>query len=171
MKGASFCCYCSKRYCRVFMLSCFSHVWLFVTPWTAACHALLSMGFSRQEYWSGLPCPSPGKRVFTVTVNFSFFSISGWGIDLDYCDVEWFALITTKIILLFLRLHPSTAFWTLIDYGDYSISSKGFFPTVVGIMVIWIEFTYSLSILVHWFLRYRCLLLPSPAWPRPVYLD
>ena len=52
----------SKRYCRVFMLSCFSHVWLFVTPWTAACHALLSMGFSRQEYWSGLPCPSPGKR-------------------------------------------------------------------------------------------------------------
>ena len=30
-----------------------------VTPWTAACQAPLSMGFSRQEYWSGLPCPSP----------------------------------------------------------------------------------------------------------------
>ena len=30
------------------------------TPWTAACWALLSMGFSRQEYWSGLPLPSPG---------------------------------------------------------------------------------------------------------------
>ena len=29
-------------------------------PWTAACQAPLSMGFSRQEYWSGLPCPSPG---------------------------------------------------------------------------------------------------------------
>ena len=26
------------------------------------------------------------------TVNFSFFGVSGWGIDLDYCDVEWFAL-------------------------------------------------------------------------------
>ena len=36
-----------------------SHVELFVTPWTAAHQALLSMGFSRQEYWSGLPFPSP----------------------------------------------------------------------------------------------------------------
>ena len=35
-----------------------SHVWLFVTPWTAFCQAL-SMGFSRQEYWSGLPFPLP----------------------------------------------------------------------------------------------------------------
>ena len=32
----------------------------FVTAWTAACQAPLSMGFSRQEYWSGLPFPSPG---------------------------------------------------------------------------------------------------------------
>ena len=31
-----------------------------VTPWTIACQAPLSMGFSRQEYWSGLPFPSPG---------------------------------------------------------------------------------------------------------------
>ena len=30
------------------------------TPWTVACQAPLSMGFSRQEYWSGLPFPSPG---------------------------------------------------------------------------------------------------------------
>ena len=35
-------------------------VQLFVTLWTIACQASLSMGFSRQEYWSGLPCPSPG---------------------------------------------------------------------------------------------------------------
>ena len=35
-------------------------VWLFVSPWTIARQALLSMGFSRQEYWSGLPFPSPG---------------------------------------------------------------------------------------------------------------
>ena len=37
-----------------------SHIQLFVTLWTVACQALLSMGFSRQEYWSGLPFPSPG---------------------------------------------------------------------------------------------------------------
>ena len=42
------------------MLSCFSHVRLFATPWTVACQAPLSMEFSRQEYWSGLPCPPPG---------------------------------------------------------------------------------------------------------------
>ena len=38
----------------------FSCVWLFVTPWTVACQAPLSMRFSRQEYWSGLPFPPPG---------------------------------------------------------------------------------------------------------------
>ena len=37
-----------------------SHVQLFATPWTVAYQAPLSMGFSRQEYWSGLPFPSPG---------------------------------------------------------------------------------------------------------------
>ena len=37
-----------------------SHVQLFVTPWTVALQASLSMGFSKQEYWSGLPFPSPG---------------------------------------------------------------------------------------------------------------
>ena len=37
----------------------FSHVQLFVTPWTVACHAPLSMEFSRQECWSGLPFPPP----------------------------------------------------------------------------------------------------------------
>ena len=40
-----------------------SHVWLFVTPWTATYQASLSMGFSRQEYWSGLLLPSLGQRV------------------------------------------------------------------------------------------------------------
>ena len=38
----------------------FSHVQLFVTLWTVVRQVPLSMGFSRQEYWSGLPCPSPG---------------------------------------------------------------------------------------------------------------
>ena len=38
-----------------------SHVQLFVTAWTVAHQAPLSMGFSRQEYWSGLPSPSPGN--------------------------------------------------------------------------------------------------------------
>ena len=40
-----------------------SHVWLFGTPWIIAYQAPPSMGFSRQEYWSGLPFPSPGRRI------------------------------------------------------------------------------------------------------------
>ena len=43
------------------MLSCFSHIWLFGTLWTIAHQASLSMGFSRQEYWSGLPCLPSGS--------------------------------------------------------------------------------------------------------------
>ena len=42
------------------MLSCFSRVQLFATPWIVTRQAPLSMGFSRQECWSGLPFPSPG---------------------------------------------------------------------------------------------------------------
>ena len=38
----------------------FSHVQLCVIPWTVACQAPLSVGFSRQESWHGLPCPPPG---------------------------------------------------------------------------------------------------------------
>ena len=45
----------------LFFITCsVSHVQLFVTPWTIACQAPLSMGFLRQEYWSGLPLPTPG---------------------------------------------------------------------------------------------------------------
>ena len=45
-----------------------SHVWLFATPWAVAHQAPLSMGFSRQEYWSGLPFPSPGDINYTPTL-------------------------------------------------------------------------------------------------------
>ena len=44
----------------VCVLSCFNCVWLFSAPWTVAYQAPLSMGFSRQGYWSGMPFPSPG---------------------------------------------------------------------------------------------------------------
>ena len=69
----------------------------------------------------------------------------------------------TEIVLLFLKLHSRTAFWTLVDCEGYSISSKGFLPTMVAIMVIWVKFTHS-SLLVHWFLKCWCSLLPSPIW-------
>ena len=45
---------------RACMLRHFSHVQLCASLWTVACQAPLSVGFSRQEYWSGLPCSLPG---------------------------------------------------------------------------------------------------------------
>ena len=45
--------------CVCACISRFSHVQLFATLWTIASQAPLSMGFSRDEYWSGLPCPPP----------------------------------------------------------------------------------------------------------------
>ena len=60
----SFSCLTEHSQC-VYVYMCvycfFSHVQLFATLWTLACKAPLSMGFSRQEYWSGLPCPPPGE--------------------------------------------------------------------------------------------------------------
>ena len=49
-----------------------SHVWLLATPWTTAHQAPLSMGFSRQEYWSGVPLPSlivEAYQMAIITIN------------------------------------------------------------------------------------------------------
>ena len=48
------------------------------------------------------------------TVQLQLFSITGQGICLDYCDIEWFALGTNRDHFVFLRLHPNTAFQTLL---------------------------------------------------------
>ena len=64
-----------------------------------------SQGWSPSE-WTGWIEP----------FNFSFFGISDWGIDLGYCDIEWFALeMNQDYSLIFeIFLHPSTAFWILL---------------------------------------------------------
>ena len=49
----------------------FSCVQLFATPWTAAYQTPLSMGFSRQEYWSGVPSPSPKQRAWSFLISAS----------------------------------------------------------------------------------------------------
>ena len=51
----------NPNHCLIFSsVQLLSRARLFATPWTVAHQAPLSMGFSRQEYWSGLPFPSPG---------------------------------------------------------------------------------------------------------------
>ena len=69
--------------------------------------------------------------------NFSFFSVTGRGIDLDYCDIEWFALETNRDHSVVFEIASKYCISdSFVDYDDYSISSKGFLPTVVDIMVI-----------------------------------
>ena len=75
-----------------------------MTPWTVARQAPLSMGFSRQEYWSGLSCPLPGdltdpgikpKSLASPTLAGKFFSTSAtW--DMLECDICLDPLIDTE---------------------------------------------------------------------------
>ena len=62
------------------VLSRFSHVQLFATPWTIARQAPLSIGFSRQEYWSEVPCPPPGDLPDPgiEPVSLTFPALAGW---------------------------------------------------------------------------------------------
>ena len=65
------------------------------------------------------------------------FSITGWGIDLDYCDIEWFALeMNRDLSVIFETASKYCISESFVDYDGYSISSKVFLPTVVDIMVI-----------------------------------
>ena len=76
-------------------------------------------------------------EVFIELFNFSFFSVTGQGIDLDYCDIEWFALETNRDHSVIFEI--ASTYYILdsfVDHDGYSVSSKGFLPTVVHIMVI-----------------------------------
>ena len=60
-----------------------------------------------------------------------------WGINLYYCDIEWLALEKNRDQSVILEIAPKYCISeSFVDYEDYSISSKGFLPTVVDIMVI-----------------------------------
>ena len=100
------------------LLCCFSRVRLLVTPWTAAYQAPLSTGFSRQEYWSGLPLPPPhlhneSLRNFSCTLLFIFKHF-------------WKKLICNEVKSEVTQSHP-----TLCDPMDCSLpcsSIHGIFP-------------------------------------------
>ena len=79
------------------VLSHFSHVTLLVTPWTVAHQAPLSMGFSRREFWGGLPCPPPGDlphpgmetaSPVAPALQADFLLLSHWGSPESYSKVK-----------------------------------------------------------------------------------
>ena len=75
--------------------------------------------------------------MFIELFNFSFLSITGWGIGLDYCDIEWFALEMNKDHSVIFEIASKYCILdSFFDPDGYSISSKGFLPTILDIMVI-----------------------------------
>ena len=73
-------------------------------------------------------------QVFIESFNFIFFSITSRSIDLDYCNIEWFALETKRDHSVIMEIASKYCISdSFIDYDGYSISSKGFLPTVIDI--------------------------------------
>ena len=106
---------------EVFVFQLFNHVWLLVTPWTEACQAPLSVGFPRQESWSGLPLSSPrdllapGIRSLSPALTGRFFTAELPGkpnekdsVSKKYCLVNY----------------PHCTFWENSDWSGYYIHWK-----------------------------------------------
>ena len=71
------------------------------------------------------------------TVQLIFFSVTGWDIGLNYCDIEWFALEMNRDHSVIFEIPSKYCISdSFVDHDEYCISSKGFLPTVVDIMVI-----------------------------------
>ena len=71
------------------------------------------------------------------TVQLQLLSVTGWGIDLDNCDIEWFALEMNRDHSVIFEIASNYCISdSFVDHDGYSISSEGFLPTVVNIMVI-----------------------------------
>ena len=67
------------------------------------------------------------------TVQFQLFNITGWGINLDYCDIEWFALERNRDCSVILETPSKYCILdSSVDYERYSIASKGFLLRVAG---------------------------------------
>ena len=71
------------------------------------------------------------------TVQIQLLSITVWGIDLDYCDIEWFALEANRDHSVLFEIASKYCISdSFIDHDGYFISSEGFLPAVVDILVI-----------------------------------
>ena len=93
---------------HVWVLSHFSHDQIFVTLWTVSHQAPLSMGFPRQEYWSGLPFPSPGDLLNPGIKLVSLASPTLAGRFFTNC-ATWEALLTNCCSLIFCRNKKSNS--------------------------------------------------------------
>ena len=101
------------------ILSCFSRVWLFTTLWTVAQQTSLSMGFSRQDYWRGLPFPSPGDLPDPEIEPASRMSPALVGNRLQAVTLK-----TSQSIQRMFRSYLSTGLFIFNCFGGAAINAK-----------------------------------------------
>ena len=88
----------------------------------------------RTSFWG---VSSKGLIDLHRTIQLQLLQCYWLGIDLDYCDIEWFALETNRDHSVIFEIASKNCISdSFVDHDDYSISSEGFLPTVVDIMVI-----------------------------------
>ena len=150
------------------MLSFFSHIWLFVTPWIIAHQAPLPIGFSRQEYCSGLPLPSPVcTHTHTHTHTHTSFLNTLFHYDLSQ-DIEHCSLCYTvgpccSSILNIKAFNCSPQLLT----APRNSSPLGNQTSLLVLLVIWWLVTNNnkqvLPSLHRWWLQHLGS-FPAPAW-------
>ena len=80
------------------------------------------------------------------TIQLQLLHVTGWSIGLDHCDIEWFALEMNRDHSVVFEIASKYCISdSFVDHDGYSISSKGFLPAIVDIMVIRVKFTHSSS--------------------------
>ena len=129
----------------VLVLSRFSRVSLFATLWIVALQAALSMGFSRQEFWSGLPFPSPG--IFPPQgSNLHFLSLL-------HRQVSFFITSVTLQKINFSTQSPSARVWTssFLPYDGAWIFKVDPCPEAVGFCMPWlcVRYQFKASFCTH----------------------
>ena len=140
-------CFLVPKYQRHQLLPCF----ILYSKAKFACYSRCFL-----TYYFCISVPYNGKDIFfgcqfqkvlqgfKELFSFSFFSVTDQGIDLDYRNIEWFALETNRDhSVVFEIAFKYCILDSFIDHDGYSISSKGLLPTVGDIMFIRVKFTHS----------------------------
>ena len=153
------------------MLSHFSHVWLFMTQWTIACQDPLSIGFSRQEYCSGLPSPppevlpDPGIEPTSLTspaLAGRFFTTSATWEDtfLLICLYSWSSELTLHFSCLHMKSLNKKMSKQLFFYLDEKIM-----PSTVMYNIFW-KFICKIMNVGHSFLQKTTNLKQTVLFPQ-----
>ena len=147
------------------MLSCFSCVWLSGTPWTLAYQAPFSMGFSRQEYWSWLPFPSPGVlpnpgiKLASPALQVDSLMLSHYGSPLD-------------ALLFAVKFITNWHTWSREEIGLIQWKVLGNWKIWLWIAVLWfIWINYLLNFSGLCLHRYKMGLIKLLSWWQTYFAD